>query len=160
MTFPDADADSFVPKESVADYFVNYAKMIEAPIRCGIEVQKVQRIVGRPGFRVETSEGVIEAMNVVAATGAFQIPVVPALVPDTLGLMQIHSSAYRNPNQLPEGARRLSSARAPPGCRSRPNSFALASGSIFFSRPARSPAARISRARLLLVAGRSGQVGS
>jgi putative flavoprotein involved in K+ transport len=104
MTFPDADPESFVPKESVADYFVDYAKMIEAPIHCGIEAQKVQRIVGRPGFRVETSEGVIEAMNIVAATGAFQIPVVPALVPDNGGLMQIHSSAYRNRSQLPEGA--------------------------------------------------------
>ena len=104
MTFPGADPDSFVPKESVADYFLDYAKMIQAPVRCGVEVQKVQRIIGRPGFRVESSEGVIEAMNVVAATGAFQIPIVPALVSDHGELMQIHSSAYHNPSQLPEGA--------------------------------------------------------
>jgi putative flavoprotein involved in K+ transport len=104
MTFPGADPDSFVPKESVADYFVDYAKMIRAPVRCGVEVQKVQRIIGRPGFRVETSEGVIEATNVVAATGAFQVPVIPAVIPESAGLMQIHSSAYRNPGQLPEGA--------------------------------------------------------
>jgi putative flavoprotein involved in K+ transport len=104
MTFPGADPDSFVPKESVADYFLDYAKMIQAPVRCGVEVQKVQRIIGRPGFRVESSEGVIEAMNVVAATGAFQIPIVPALVSDHGELMQIHSSAYLNPSQLPEGA--------------------------------------------------------
>ena len=104
MTFPGADPDSFVPKESVADYFLDYAKMIQAPVRCGVEVQKVQRIIGRPGFRVESSEGVIEAMNVVAATGAFQIPIVPALVSDHGELMQIHSSAYHNPGQLPEGA--------------------------------------------------------
>ena len=104
MTFPGADPDSFVPKESVADYFLDYAKMIQAPVRCGVEVQNVQRIIGRPGFRVESSEGVIEAMNVVAATGAFQIPIVPALVSDHGELMQIHSSAYHNPGQLPEGA--------------------------------------------------------
>ena len=104
MTFPGADPDSFVPKESVADYFVDYAKLIKAPIRCGVEVRKVQRVSGRPGFRVESSEGVIEATNVVAATGAFQIPVVPALVPESVGLMQIHSIAYRNPGQLPQGA--------------------------------------------------------
>jgi putative flavoprotein involved in K+ transport len=53
MTFPGADPDSFVPKESVADYFLDYAKMIQAPVRCGVEVQKVQRIIGRPRFRVE-----------------------------------------------------------------------------------------------------------
>jgi putative flavoprotein involved in K+ transport len=104
MVFPDADPDSFAPKEKVADYFVDYAKMIQAPVRCGVEVRKVQRLIGQLGFRVQTSEGVIEAMNVVAATGAFQIPVFPPLVPEIAGLMQIHSSAYRNPCQLPEGA--------------------------------------------------------
>jgi putative flavoprotein involved in K+ transport len=64
----------------------------------------VQRRSGQPGFRVETSGGVIEADQVVAATGAFQAPLVPALVPESAGLMQIHSADYRNPAQLPEGA--------------------------------------------------------
>ncbi len=40
----------------------------------------------------------------VAATGPFQRPVVPAIVPDGAVAEQIHSSAYRNPAQLPEGA--------------------------------------------------------
>jgi len=104
MEFSDIDPDAFAPKERVADYFVAYAEKIAAPIRCGVEVKEVQRNVGRPGFRVETSEGVIEANNVVAATGPFQRPVIPALVPEDAGIMQIHSSAYRNPGQLPEGA--------------------------------------------------------
>jgi len=104
MEFPDAGPDAFVAKEKVADYFVAYADMIAAPVRCGVEVRKVQRLVGRPGFRVETSEGVIEARSVVAATGAFQHPVIPSVVPDDAGPVQIHSSAYRNPGQMPEGA--------------------------------------------------------
>ncbi|MFC3324675.1 flavin-containing monooxygenase [Mesorhizobium cantuariense] len=104
MEFPDAGPDAFVAKEKVADYFVAYADMIAAPIRCGVEVRNVQRLVGRPGFQVETSDGVIEARSVVAATGAFQHPVIPAVVPGDAGPMQIHSSAYRNPGQLPEGA--------------------------------------------------------
>jgi putative flavoprotein involved in K+ transport len=77
---------------------------ISAPVRCGVEVKEVHRNVGRRGFRVLTSDGVIEADNVVAATGAFQRPVVPTLVPPDAGLMQIHSSAYKNPDQLPRGA--------------------------------------------------------
>jgi putative flavoprotein involved in K+ transport len=93
-----------VPKEKVADYFVAYAEMIAAPIRCGVEVGKVQRNIGPPGFGVETSDGVIEANNVVAATGPFQRPIIPALVPDDAPILQIHSNAYRNPGQLPEGA--------------------------------------------------------
>jgi len=104
LEFTDSDPDAFVPKERVADYFVEYAEKINAPIRCGVEVKGVRRNVGRPGFRVETSEGVIEATNVVAATGAFQRPVIPAVVPADAGLMQMHSNAYRNPGQLPEGA--------------------------------------------------------
>lgn len=104
MAFPDAGPDAFIGKEKVADYFVAYAEMIAAPIRCGVEVRKVQRLVGRPGFQVETSDGVIEARSVVAATGAFQHPVIPSVVPNEAGPMQIHSSAYRNPGQLPAGA--------------------------------------------------------
>ena len=104
MKFSDVDADAFAPKEKVADYFVDYAKQIKAPIRCGVEVKSVERIEGRRGFRVETSDGVMEAMNVVAATGPFQRPVIPPVVPEDLAIEQIHSSAYRNPQQLPEGA--------------------------------------------------------
>lgn len=102
MTFPGLDGEAFAPKEQVADYFVTYAEKIKAPIRCGVEV----RSVGKEGetFRVETSDGVIEARNVVSATGAFQRPIMPALVPAQAGLTQIHSNTYRNPGQLPEGA--------------------------------------------------------
>ncbi|TJV37805.1 MAG: FAD-dependent oxidoreductase, partial [Mesorhizobium sp.] len=71
MEFSDTDPDAFVAKEKVADYFVAYAQMIAAPVRCGVEVRKVQRLVGRAGFQVETSDGEIEARSLVAATGAF-----------------------------------------------------------------------------------------
>ena len=104
MEFADVDPDAFAPKERVADYFVAYAEKISAPIRCGVEVKEVRRNVGRPGFRVETSAGVIEANSVVAATGPFQCPVIPPVIPEDAGISQIHSSVYRNPEQLPEGA--------------------------------------------------------
>jgi putative flavoprotein involved in K+ transport len=104
MEFPNANPDAFIAKEKIADYFVAYAKMIGAPIRCGVEVTEVRRNVGRPGFRVETSSGVIEANSVVAATGPFQLPAIPKIVPDDTALVQIHSNSYRNPGQLPEGA--------------------------------------------------------
>ena len=104
MEFANFDPDAFPSKERVADYLVAYADMINAPIRCGVEVREVRRNVHRPGFCVETSDGVIEANSVVAATGSFQIPVIPNLVPADAEITQIHSSAYRNPEQLPEGA--------------------------------------------------------
>ena len=104
MTFSEIDPDAFAPKESVADYLVAYAEKIAAPVRCGVEVTSVQRNPGRPGFRVETSDGVIEANSVVAATGPFQRPIIPPVVPEAAGFTQIHSSGYRNPDQLPAGA--------------------------------------------------------
>jgi putative flavoprotein involved in K+ transport len=101
---PVVGPDDFAPKETVADYFVAYSKKIAAPIRCGVEVLKLEKNVGRRGFRVETSAGMIEANSVVAATGPFQRPIVPEVVPPKAGILQMHSTVYRNPDQLPEGA--------------------------------------------------------
>lgn len=100
----DLDPYAFAPKEAVADYFVAYAEKIAAPVRCGVEVTSVRRNLGRPGFHVETTDGEYDARFVVTATGPFQVPVVPPIVPEDAALLQIHSSAYRNPDQLPEGA--------------------------------------------------------
>ena len=103
MEFP-GDPDGFAGKEQVADYFAAYAQRIGAPVRCGVEVTSVRRHEGRPGFAVETSTGAFDARFVVAATGPFQQPVVPAVIPESAGVVQLHSSAYRNPAQLPAGA--------------------------------------------------------
>ena len=104
LEFEGFGPDDFVPKEKVADYFEAYARKFAAPIRCGVEVKSVKRQVGRPGFIVETSDGVIEANRVVAATGPFQRPSIPPIAPKDDGLYQIHSTGYRNPGQLPAGA--------------------------------------------------------
>jgi putative flavoprotein involved in K+ transport len=45
-----------------------------------------------------------EANNIVVATGPFQIPIIPPIISGQDDICQIHSSAYRNPNQLPDGA--------------------------------------------------------
>jgi len=104
LAFPGYGPDDFVPKENIATAFEAFAANLKTPVRCDVAVTSVTRNQGRPGFRVETSDGVIEAGQVVAATGPFQKPVMPALVPESAGVMQIHSTAYRNPAQLPEGA--------------------------------------------------------
>lgn len=104
LEFEGFGPDDFVPKDKVADYFEAYAAKFNAPIRCGVEVTKVTRRIGGPGFLVETSEGTIEANRVVSATGPFQKPVIPAIAPTDKALYQIHSAGYHNPGQLPEGA--------------------------------------------------------
>ncbi len=101
LDFPDLEPHVFAPKERIADYFEQVAEQIKAPIRCGVAVTQVTP--DADGYRVKTSQGVIKARNVVVATGPFQKPLIPAAVPDET-IMQVHSSGYKNPAQLPEGA--------------------------------------------------------
>jgi putative flavoprotein involved in K+ transport len=104
MTFSGMDQDGFATKNQIVDYFVAYAKQIAAPIRCGVEVTALATKTDGAGFRAETSNGVIEARNVVVATGPFQRPIIPSMVPADLSIEQLHSAAYRNPAQLRDGA--------------------------------------------------------
>ena len=105
LEFSDVDPDAFVPKEQVADYFVAYAEKIAAPIRCGVEVQAGAAATSAgPASASRPRRARSRPDYVVAATGPFQRPVIPPIVPEDAGIMQMHSSAYRNPGQLPAGA--------------------------------------------------------
>jgi putative flavoprotein involved in K+ transport len=103
LEFVGFDPDAFVPKEAVAEYFEAYAKKFKAPIRTGVEVKSVTRMSSESGFKVQTSDGEILANYVVAATGPFQKPAIPPVVPESATIHQLHSSDYHNPAQLPEG---------------------------------------------------------
>ncbi|MDT9593188.1 NAD(P)/FAD-dependent oxidoreductase [Nocardioides zeae] len=103
LEFSDVAPDEFASKEQVADYFAAYAQKLGAPVRCGVEVTSVRRIEGSQRFEVQTTDGVIEARFVIAATGPFQKPSIPPIVTGASEVLQIHSSAYRNPGQLPDG---------------------------------------------------------
>lgn len=104
MFFDGYDGGDFPPKDAVVDYLVAYAKKIDAPIREGVTVKRVTKDQSAVGFTVETSEGTWHARHIVAATGPFQVPNMPDLVPESAGITQLHSSDYRNPAQLPDGA--------------------------------------------------------
>lgn len=102
--FPHEDPDGFATTKEIVDYLAAYAAFVAPPIRCGVAVTAVRRRDGAPGFVAETSEGPIEAANVVVATGPYQRSIVPALLPPDSGLFQVHASGYTEPGQLPEGA--------------------------------------------------------
>jgi putative flavoprotein involved in K+ transport len=104
MTFSEVDPDGFATRSQIVEYFSAYAERIAAPIRCGVEVTALLAKANGTGFRAETSDGVVEAKNVVAATGPFQRPIVPQVVPPAAGIDQLHSATYRNPGQLRDGA--------------------------------------------------------
>lgn len=102
MEFEGFDPDAFAGKDRVAAYFEAFAARINAPVRCGVEVVALHRTAS--GFRAQTRDGVIEAQQVVVATGPFPKPLIPDMVPAQAGLMQLHSSGYKSPSQLPAGA--------------------------------------------------------
>lgn len=104
MAFEGLDPDSFATKDQVAQYFEDFATKVGAPVRCGVEVTALHQQEGGAGFRAQTPTGDILAKRVVVATGAFQRPLIPTVVPESEAVLQIHSSGYRNPDQLPEGA--------------------------------------------------------
>lgn len=103
LGFDGVDPDAFAGKDRIVEYFETFAQQIAAPVRTGVEVTALDPLPGG-GFRATTSAGVIEAARVVCATGPFQKPIIPAVVPDAAGIVQIHSAQYRNPGQLPPGA--------------------------------------------------------
>ena len=103
-TFAGLDPDSFASASDIANYMADYAREHGAPIRCGVAVTALTKAPDGTGFRAETSTGAIEASHVVVATGPFQRPLIPTLVPAEAGVTQMHSANYRNPGQLPPGA--------------------------------------------------------
>lgn len=102
--FSKTGPDGFPGKDEIVEYFEEFAVQINAPVRCGIEVLSVKKSNTGNNFLVETSAGHIEAKNVVAATGPFQVPVIPPVVPLSETVTQIHSTDYKKPEQLAEGS--------------------------------------------------------
>jgi putative flavoprotein involved in K+ transport len=100
--FP-APAWSFPTKDEMADYLEAYAARFELPVRTGIEVDGLSREGDR--FIITSGNRRFEAKHVVVATGAYQVPKIPGFAGELLSsIMQLHSSQYRRPSQLQEGA--------------------------------------------------------
>lgn len=98
--FP-APARSFPTKDDVGDYLEAYAARFDLPVRSGARVDRLTKNGSR--FVVTAGER-IEADNVVVATGAYQTPRIPGFAGDLdAGIVQLHSSEYRNPSQLRDG---------------------------------------------------------
>ncbi len=101
--FEETDPDGFATKGEVADYFQKLVDRKDLPVRTGVTVTSVDENSGARGYRVTTDSGVIDADYVVSATGPFQTPRIPELIPEDAGFTQMHSSSYKNPDQLEDG---------------------------------------------------------
>jgi glycine/D-amino acid oxidase-like deaminating enzyme len=101
MPFP-FPSDYFPTKDETADYLEEYAREFDLPVRLGRHVDSLRREDN--GYLAAAGEERYLAENIVVATGPYLTPRIPAfagrLAPS---ITQVHSSAYRNPDQLPEG---------------------------------------------------------
>jgi putative flavoprotein involved in K+ transport len=99
------DPEAFAPGRDVVRFIEDYARFIKAPTRCGVEVTSLERAEDSSRYLLSTNKGTIGAANVVIATGPYQAPVIPAMTAHVpKNILQVHSSSYRNPPQLPPGA--------------------------------------------------------
>jgi putative flavoprotein involved in K+ transport len=98
------EPEGFIKKDEIVAYIENYARSFNPPIKEGVEVLNLRR--GDRGiFEVTTSIGDYTADQVVVAAGAYHQPKIPKIserLPDHI--LQVHSSKYKNPESLPEGA--------------------------------------------------------
>lgn len=98
----EGDPHGFPTKHEIAVYLKRYAEKFELPIKFQTEVLRVQ--YRDKVFLVETSQGAFQSKNLIIGTGAFEAPQIPKFSKDLSNdIVQLHSSAYKNPSQLIEG---------------------------------------------------------
>jgi putative flavoprotein involved in K+ transport len=97
------DPEGFMLRDEIVDYVRSYAASFDPPVHEGVAVTRLAP-AAEGGYLLTTSAGELHADQVVLAVGGYHLPVVPpyaSALPD--GITQLHSQAYRNPEQLPEG---------------------------------------------------------
>jgi putative flavoprotein involved in K+ transport len=99
------DPDGFVSGRQIVRFIQEYADFIKAPVRSGVDVTALEISSNSMPYLLRTTAGAIEASNVVIATGQREKGVIPQFSSDVPNdIRQLHSSAYRNPDELAPGA--------------------------------------------------------
>jgi putative flavoprotein involved in K+ transport len=99
--FP-GDPDGYPGRDDVVGYLTDYARDFELPVELDSHVRAIR--AGDGGCLVDVGDGTYEAEQVVVATGPFQMPRVPPIAERLdAEVVQLHSSAYRSPDDLPPG---------------------------------------------------------
>lgn len=101
MPFP-APADYFPTRDEMADYLEAYARKFALPVRVNMQVESLQARGG--GYVVRAGGRELHADQVVVAMASYQKPKVPVLASALdPNMVQLHSTAYKNPEQLRPG---------------------------------------------------------
>jgi putative flavoprotein involved in K+ transport len=96
------DPDGYMSMGEVIDFISRFATVSSAPVRTHTTVTSVRQTDA--GYHIATNQGDLRCRVVVLASGACNLPSVPALhqaVPPSIPC--VTTFEYRNPNTLPEG---------------------------------------------------------
>ena len=97
------DPEGHVNRDEIVAYLEAYAAQHAGEVREGVRVDALGPGVPRR-FRLDTSDGPIDADNVVLCTGAYQRPHRPSFAADLpASLAVIDATEYTNPTALPDG---------------------------------------------------------
>jgi len=96
--------DEFMPRQMIIEFFENYISRFNLPVKFNTDVKSVAQISDE-SYLVKTNGPDFEAKNVIIASGFFQSPKNPRFSNKiSSDVRQLHSSQYRNPFSLPDGA--------------------------------------------------------
>ncbi len=97
------EPDGFIPRDEIVRHLERYAASTGGDVVTGVEATEVTDAPGG-GYRLQTNQGEFEARSLVIATGTFQKSKRPAGIgAPSRDIFELHSSSYRNPDQLPQG---------------------------------------------------------
>jgi putative flavoprotein involved in K+ transport len=101
LAFP-GEPDRYPGRDDVVAYLTDYARHFDLPVEFDGHVRSIRK--ADDGYLVELDARAYAADQVVVATGPFQIPFVPPIA-ERLDreVVQLHSTAYRSPDTIPEG---------------------------------------------------------
>jgi putative flavoprotein involved in K+ transport len=101
-----ADPDGFMTRDDLVAWWRRYAAAIDAPVQLETDVTRMEALeqAASARFRLTTSQGTLDARNVVVASGPFQRPHLPAMSRGLdRSIHQVHAHHYRQPGDLPPG---------------------------------------------------------
>ncbi|MEM6252826.1 MAG: MSMEG_0569 family flavin-dependent oxidoreductase [Cyanobacteria bacterium P01_D01_bin.156] len=101
--YPGGDPNGFMQRDEIVQYIEDYAQSFQPLVKEGVTVEKISK--PENVFDIETSIGHYVADQVVIATGGYHTPKIPRMaerLPQSV--TQIHSSEYKNPEALADGA--------------------------------------------------------
>ena len=96
------DPDGFMTMTEVVEFVARFAALAASPVRTHTTVVSVKQ--AGIGYHVSTNHGPLQCRCLVVASGACNLPNVPALQQEIPGSVERFTPKdYRNPGQLPEG---------------------------------------------------------